>query len=508
MSAQWNRFLELMGEMVDLAHMTALAGWDQQVMMPSRGAEERGRQIATLERYIHKLLTGREFGDLLSALEEEVEAKGTPYESREASLIRKARREFDKAVRLPEQLVSEMAQAESLAFNAWVEAKSKADFRLFEPHLSRLVELQKAKAEALGYKDTPYDALLDNYEPGMTSKDLEELFSELRAELTPLVAQIARSRSTKEHLADNPLRQYYAEKGQMDLCRKILDILGFDGNKGRMDKSAHPFTTQIGRHDIRLTIRTRTNDLASAVFCTLHEGGHALYEQGLPDTFKRTFLGQGASLGVHESQSRLWENVIGRSRLFWQHFLPVAREIFPSQLAGVGIDRIYKAVNLVEPSLVRVDADEVTYNLHIIMRYEIERALLEGELAVADLPAVWWEKMEKYLGIKPANDAEGVLQDVHWAQGYFGYFPTYTLGSVFSVQLWQAACRKEADLAVRLEKGDFSVVREWLNKEVHAWGASLTMQELALKVTGKKLTIKPYIKYLKNKYSKLYDLAL
>lgn len=500
LSKKWEEFLGYLGELADLSGAVHVLGWDQQTYMPSSGVETRATQLATLERHIHQLFVREEMGNLLAHLEKEM--AGLPYDSFEASILRLTRREYDRATRVPARLVREMAHATAIAFDAWSKAKAISNFASFRPHLEHLQELQLEHATALGYDETPYDALLSIYEPDLTSKQVGELFAQLRDRLVPLVAAIQERLNMAD---DGPLRQYFPETGQWQLSQRVLDLMGFNTKQGRLDKAEHPFTTSFSPRDVRLTTNIRPNHLASSLFSTMHEAGHGLYEQGIPWKYHRTPLGTSVTLSVHESQSRLWENLVGRSRLFWQHFMPVVREVFPSQLSGMNVDRLYRAANRVEPSLIRVDADEVTYNLHIFIRFELEQDLIAGRLAVKDLPDAWNSKYESYLGVTPSDDARGVLQDVHWASGLFGYFPTYALGNVLSVQIWDTM-QQDGEISYQLKKGRFSAIKTWLNKNVYVYGAKFTTQELAKRVTGSPLVVEPYLRYIEGKFREIYAL--
>jgi carboxypeptidase Taq len=498
---KWRKLLTRLGEIADLASCESLLVWDQQTYMPTGGVETRAAQMATLHRLRHKMLVRANMGALLADLERGM--ADLPYDSFEASLLRVVRRHYNRAVRLPERLVAELGRSTTVAFEAWKQAKATGNFAVFRPHLERLTDLVLEQAEAYGYDQTPYDALFGLYEPDITTAQVTALFTLLRDRLVSLVAAI---RACGRQVDDDPLRQHFSEAGQWQLNIKALELIGFDMRCGRLDRSEHPFTTQLSSRDVRLTTHPKANHLGVGLFSTLHEAGHGLYEQGVPWEWRRTPLAEGASLSVHESQSRLWENMVGRSRLFWQYFLPVVREIFPAQMAGVNVDRIYRAVNRVEPSLIRVDADEVTYHLHIFVRFELEQALLSRKLTVKDLPDAWNSKYEEYLGLVPPNAAQGVLQDVHWASGLFGYFPTYTLGTLLSVQIWQTLLQAPG-MKEQLTRGRFSAVKSWLNEHVHAHGAKFTTQELAKRVTGRELTLEPYLEYIESKYKELYQLS-
>jgi len=365
------------------------------------------------------------------------------------------------------------------------------------------VDLNIQMAEALGYKDRIYDALLDLFEPEIKTARVTRIFDELKAELVPLVRAIAEKKGAVD---DAVLYRDYDEGKQWAFGQEVLRQMGFDFERGRQDKSAHPFTTSFSINDVRLTTRVYRNQFKTALFGSIHEGGHALYEQALSPALERTPLGDGASLGVHESQSRLWENVVGRSRGFWAFYFPRLKELFPEQLNGMDLEAFYRAINKVEPSMIRVEADEVTYNLHIFLRFEIENDMLEGKVQLSDLPQAWNAKMEAYLGIVPANDAEGVLQDVHWSMGTLGYFPTYSLGTLLSVQLYNQALAETPKIPAQIERGEFALLRNWLQERIHVHGKKFTPAELVKRVTGSELSARPFVEYVKAKYGDIYGL--
>ncbi|MBE3576953.1 MAG: carboxypeptidase M32 [Limnochordales bacterium] len=498
---------EIVAEVVDLERAGAVLRWDQETYMPTGGSESRAQVLGTLARLAHARFVSDAVGELLAKLKPALEELDP--ESYEASLIRVTAREYEKLRKLPARLVEEQARVASVAQVVWAEAREKQDFGLFQPHLERLFALAREIADHLGYPNERYDALLDLYEPGMRTAEVEHLFTALKERLLPLVGAIGEaSRAGKGAVDDTFLRQPYDEAGQWELTLRALRAMGYDFSRGRQDKSAHPFTIHFSPDDVRITTRIIPDDPLSALFSSIHEGGHALYEQGIPRALSRTHLGEGASLGVHESQSRLWENVVGRSREFWQFFLPVAREVFPAQLAGVTVEQIYRAVNRVKPSFIRTEADEVTYNLHIFLRFELERAVLNGQLEVGELPAAWDDKMESYLGIRPPDLARGVLQDIHWSMGSIGYFPTYTLGNVLSVQFYRQAVQEEPEIPQAIARGELMMLKEWLRRRIHVHGAKFEPQELVRKVTGRPLDPQPYLEYIEGKYSDLYGLKM
>ncbi|MBE3589507.1 MAG: carboxypeptidase M32 [Firmicutes bacterium] len=500
----YTRLLEHLGEIDDLQRAAAVLSWDRQTNMPPRGSATRSRQAATLGRIAHERFTSEETGRLLAAVEEW--AAGLPYDSDEASLVRVTKRRYALQSSLSPKLVETLSIAGAQGFDAWLEARATRSFRPFRDAFARLVELRKEEADALAEAcgaACRYDALLQRHEPGMTVAQLDRLFGRLKEVLVPLVRRIA---ERQELVSDAILHQRYDESRQWELTLEALRLIGFDFTSGRQDRSVHPFTTGFGPGDTRLTTRIFADHLGGGLFASLHEGGHGLYDQGVPARFARTPLYGGTSGGVHESQSRLWENVVGRSREFWSFFLPKARALFPEQLRGVTVEVMYRAVNRSTPSLIRVDADEVTYNLHIMVRYELERDLLDGDLPVDDLPEAWNRKMEAYLGVTPPDDLHGLLQDIHWSRGGFAGFPGYTLGNVISLQLYERACQDRPDIPESIRRGDTSPLLEWMRTHVHAHGAKFTPEELLQRATGRGLDPEPYLNYITRKFSELYEL--
>jgi carboxypeptidase Taq len=413
------------------------------------------------------------------------------------------KRQADKKVKLPRTLVEELTRTAVLAQQAWDEARARSDFSLFRPLLEKTFALKRQQAEALGYPQSPYDALLDDYEPGALTADVASVLAELREQLVPLAAAIQQGgRRPKTSI----LTRHFPIAAQEALGRAAAGAIGFDFDRGRLDVTAHPFCTTLGPHDCRITTRYDDHALGTAFFGILHEAGHGLYEQGLPAEAFGLPLGEAVSLGIHESQSRLWENLVGRSRGFWRHFFGQARRRFPGTLDDVAADEFYYAVNDVRPSLVRIEADEATYNLHILIRFELEQALLQGELAAADAPAAWNEKYQHYLGIRPATDVEGLLQDVHWSAGLIGYFPTYTLGNLYAAQFFAAADSQLGGLAELFARGDFHPLRDWLHQKIHRHGQRFTAAELVRHVTGSALEAQPLVAHLRAKFGPLYGI--
>jgi carboxypeptidase Taq len=485
-------------EISDLNAAAALLSWDQQTFMPPGGAAARSEQLATLERLSHEKLISDEMGELLAAAAHETFR--SPYDSLEASLVRVTSRDYEKARRIPSELVAELARTTSQALEVWVQARTESNYARFQPLLERIFQLNRDIAQCLGFKDQIYDALIDQYEPGMTVAKLAAIFLELRENLVPLVKRF----STRSHPDQiSLLKQSFSAHSQGEFGMMILGHFGFDTHHGRQDKSVHPFTTSFSIHDVRITTRIDEHFLPSALFGTLHEGGHALYEQGIDPKLERTPLAGGASLGIHESQSRLWENLVGRSRSFWKYFYPRLQETFPQALGQSSLDDFYRQINQVEPSLIRVEADEVTYNLHILLRFELEIDLLENRLDFADLPAAWNQKMKEYLGITPPDDAAGLLQDVHWSSGLIGYFPTYTLGNLVAAQLFQKAGEQIPNLALQIEKGNFAELLGWLRQIIHRHGRKFMPEELVQRALGEGIQAEPFLEYLRGKYAKV-----
>lgn len=500
MEAQLKQLKELLGEVADLRAASNVLGWDQQVNMPEGAAEDRGEQIATLENILHKKATSDEIGTLLDDLEKSKHQLDP--DSDDARLIKVTKREYDKQTKVPPEYVMEFARVSTVAQSVWEKAKASADFEKFRPHLEKLVELRRQYAEFFKPWDHVYDPLLDDFEPGMKTAEVKAIFNKLRPKQVELIRKI----SEKEQADKSFLTLKYPEKKQWDFGVEVISKFGYDWDHGRQDKSTHPFTTSFGLNDVRITTRFKDDYLPTAMFGTMHECGHALYELGVDKKLNRTPLADGASMAVHESQSRMWENLIGRSKPFWKYFYPRLKEIFPSQLGNIDQEIFYRGINAVESSLIRVEADEATYNLHIMLRLEIEIALMEGSLEVKDAPGVWNEKFKEYLGITPPDDAQGVLQDIHWSFGGFGYFPTYALGNLVSVQIWEKMKEDIPDIDSQVEKAKFDEILGWLRKNVHVHGAKFEPQELVQKVTGSKISPEPYIKYLESKFGEIYDI--
>jgi carboxypeptidase Taq len=496
-----NALVELkahLGEVADLSAAGAVLEWDQRTYMPSGGANARAQALATLAGLAHEKMISQRTGDLLDSAAGETSA--TDPDSDDARLVRVTRREYERQRRVPTAWVGEFTRVSSTATGVWEKAKPSSDFALFRPHLERIVAMRREYVEFFAPYDSIYDPLLDGFEPGMKTAEVAAVFSVLRPALVDLVQKIAERAGAVD---DRCLQGDFDEASQCDFGVQVLKRLGYDFDRGRQDRSAHPFTTSFSPDDVRITTRFHRDLIASALMSTVHEGGHALYYQGIDPALARTPLAGGASHGMHESQSRMWENLIGRSRPFWKVFYPQFQRTF-GEFAKVPLETFYRALNKVTPSLIRVEADEVTYNLHILLRFELELALLQGDLAVKDLPGVWNQKMKDYLGILPPDDAHGVLQDVHWSDGSMGYFPTYSLGNVISVQLFNAALAQSRSLANDLDRGEYGSLLGWLRENVHRHGAKFESPELLQRITGEALTPQPYIQYLKTKFGEIY----
>ena len=500
MSEKLEQLKQRLGEVDDLGRAASVLSWDQQVNMPPGGNEGRGQQLATLSKLVQEKFTSDEVGRLLEDLKQEFE--GTDPDSDEAALIRVTARNYEKAKRVTPEFIREQAVVSSQAFQGWMEARSKADFSIFQPHLEKVVDLVQQYIAFFPPGDHPYDTLLDNYEPGMKTEEVKAIFDSLRPKQVKLIKAIAASKQVKDAF----LFKKYNEKKLIDFGVDVISRFGYDWNRGRQDRAPHPFETTFNVNDVRITTRYEEDNPLATLFSTMHEAGHAMYEQGVNPAYERTPLSGGTSLAVHESQSRMWENLVGRSLPFWEHFYPMLKKTFPAQLDGVSLKSFYKAINKVEPSLIRVNADEATYNLHIMLRLELEIGMVEGTIAVKDLPEIWNTKMKEYLGIVPPDDAKGVLQDIHWSGGAIGYFSTYALGNLVSAQLWEKIRKDIRDLDDQICKGNFSELLAWLRSNIHRHGHKYDPQDLVQHVTGSRITPEPYIRYLTKKYSEIYGL--
>ena len=482
-----------LAEVSDLSRAAGVLGWDQRVTMPPDGTEARAEQLSTLGRIAHERFTDDEVGRLLDRAEPLVESQ--PYDSDDRSLVRVTRRDWEKARRVPTELRAEMTLQAARGHHAWVEARRTSDFASFLPYLRTNVELKRRYIECFEWSDSPYTPLLDDYEPGMLTTEVQEVFAVLRPALTELVA-------AAPEVDASFLHGDFAPEAQRAFAERVLRTMGFDDDAWRLDPTAHPFCTSFSNRDVRLTTRYRPDDLES-VWSTMHEAGHGLYAHGIADALLRSPLHGAPSLGINESQSRTWENLVGRSRPFWEHWYGPLQEHFPT-LRGVELDTFVRAINRAEPGLIRVDADETTYSLHIILRFELEQELVAGTVALEDLPEIWNARMKEFLGVDVPDDAHGVLQDVHWSGGGIGYFPTYALGNVISLQLWDVVRGALPDLDDQLAAGDLLPLSDWLRDNLYALGRKLTPKQTIERLTGSpEIDPGPYLAYLGDKVAAL-----
>jgi carboxypeptidase Taq len=503
MTSAMGQLREWLAEITDLSNVTQLAEWDQQTMMPARGAAGRAEALATLRRVSHEKFispeTGRRLERAAAAL------NGDDPAGDEASLVRVTTRRWEKARRVPIDLAAARAKAASLGQEAWREARAHSDFAAFTPYLERNLELAREYVGRFDEFDRPYDVLLDDYEPGMRTAMVDSLFGPLKSELMPLIATLVQN---SDRVDASCLHGEFPVERQRQLVDEAVRLMGYDPAAWRIDTAVHPFATSFGAHDVRITTRWEEDYFPAALFAAMHECGHGLYEAGIASSLQRTPLGHAESLGLHESQSRLWENMVGRGRPFCSVLAPLVARAFGGGLAGLEPETLYRAVNRVQPSFIRVEADEATYGLHIILRFELEQQLIEGQLSVRELPDAWNATFKSYLGLDVPDDARGVLQDVHWSTGSFGYFPTYALGNLIAGQLWHQAHLDLPDLDERLAEGDLRRLREWLRERVHRHGAKFEMPELLQRVVGSSIAVEPFLAYLRAKLSDAYGLTL
>ncbi|WP_373532762.1 carboxypeptidase M32 [Vampirovibrio sp.] len=494
-------FQALVNEIHDIQGTQALLGWDLETYMPEKGGAFRAKQMATLAKISHNLMTSPEMEDHLRHLRQPGVLE--KLDTMSQALVREVGRVFDKSKKTPIELLQEMVETTTEAHKIWVEARSNKNFKQFEPVLRKIISLNQRMAEAQGYEESPYDALLDEYEPGLTVKQLDPVFAKLKADIVPLLQAIQQSGHTPETGFIN--EGFFPVEKQLQFSQMVLREMGFDFEAGRLDLAPHPFSSGSSTMDVRLTTRVDERDVFSALSSSMHEGGHGMYEQGVNPALNRTPLAEGTSLGIHESQSRLWENQVGRSRAFWSHYLPKLQATFP-ELGSVSLEKFYSGINRVRPSFIRVESDEVTYNLHIMVRYEIEKALIEGTMKVNEVPEAWAAKMQDYLGITPAHDAEGALQDIHWSHGSFGYFPTYTLGNLYSAQFFHTAKQQNPALESQISQGNLLALKTWLNQEIHAVGKMESAATIVQRVTGEPLNASYFVDYLWQKYGEIFNI--
>ncbi|HOV37158.1 MAG TPA: carboxypeptidase M32 [Spirochaetales bacterium] len=488
-------------EIVLLKHVSALLGWDQETYLPGKGIEERAEQISAVETLIHEKIISPKTQDILEAAfnAEEMEQTSDPFI--QAAFLREWKRTHERAVKIPSRLVSRFAHATSIGQARWAKAREESSYSLFKPFLKEILVLSREIASALGYKDSPYDPLLDGYEPGMRGKEIAAVFDQLQKELLPLLKELLKLPKPKTDFLYLPM----SKEDQERFGKRILEAMGFPWDRGRLDISAHPFTTTLGSDDVRITTRYNPNYFPTSLFGIIHEGGHALYELGFSSFIRGTILADGISMGIHESQSRFWENCIGRSVPFWKYWYPILQKEYISALESVPLKDFLQAVNRVEASPIRIEADEVTYPLHILLRFRLEKALIENSLDLEDLPDAWNDGMEELLGIKPRNDSEGVLQDIHWSMGNFGYFPTYALGTLYAAQFYAALLREKPGVVQEIERGDYRSLLSWLQEGIHTHGRVYLADELCRRITGSSLDPGWFIQYVRDKYQVLFN---
>jgi len=495
---------ELKKRLVEITNLSSILGlleWDQNVYLPAKASEARARQVAELSSLIHSKFVALDDDGLLTGLK--VQLAKNKLKGGDAVVVAETWRDFERAKKLPDAFVREMAEVSSRSETNWVEARKKNDFALFLPWLEKIVKLKRQEAKYIGYDKSPYDALIDAFEPGMTADEASKILNDLKDFLVPFVAKIKKAKQKID--AKRLIGNFPIEK-QMAFNEQVVSKIGFDLEAGRIDKTVHPFEMSMHPTDVRITTRYRENDALYSVGSIIHEAGHGLYDQGMNPEYFGTPLSEMISHGIHESQSRLWENIIGKSESFWKYFYPKLQKEFPKPFKTVSLADFVRIINKVSPSLIRTEADEVTYNLHIIMRFEIEKEMIEGSIDLKDLPKIWQAKMQEYFGIKVPNNSMGVLQDVHWGAGLIGYFPTYTFGNLYSAQFYSAIKRDIPNIDKQIASGKFGEIREWLRKNIHTHGKTYKAGELVKKVTGEDLNSKYFVDYLREKYSKLYPL--
>ena len=493
----YNDYKNHLQKIADIGFASAVLSWDQETYMPPKGADFRARQLSTLAGVSHKMYTEVEFGKILDSLK-----NNNSLTEKEAKNISLTVEDYEKQKKYSTEFVEKMSRAVSECFQAWQTAKEKNDFSIYAPHLEKLVDLKRQECELLGYKDHPYNALLDQYEKGITTAEVEQLFEEVKKELVPFVKKIAAA----QQVDDSFFYKHYDKNKQWELGIELLKQMGYDFDAGRQDISSHPFTIHFNAQDVRVTTRINENDLSEMIWSCIHEGGHGLYEQGLPTEQYGLPLGETISLGIHESQSRLWENNVGRSLNYWKKNFGLVQKYFPEQLKGISAEDFYKGMNKVTPSLIRTSADELTYHFHVLIRFEIEKALIEGKVNVQDLPELWNSKYKDYLGITVPSNSKGVLQDIHWSHGSFGYFPTYSIGSFYAAQFFARAQKEIKELDNQITEGQLLPLLNWLRDKIHQHGKMYTASELCEKITGEKLNFKYFMDYAKIKYSIIYKL--
>jgi len=493
----YQTYKERMQQVADVKHAAAVLQWDQETYLPPKGAANRGRQLASLSEIAHKLFTEEKLGEILNELSARNDLAADEKRNVELTL-----EDYNRNKKYSSEFVRKLTEQINRSFHSWIEARRKNSFAFFENDLSQLIELKKQEADLLGYEKHPYNALVDEFEKGCTVDFLDHVFSGLLPQLKDLFDKVKQ----KPQVDASFLQQEFPKQQQWEWGMWLIKQMHFDFDAGRQDISEHPFTTSFGNTDVRVTTRINEQDFSSMTWSCIHELGHALYEQGLPQDQYGLPLGEAASLGIHESQSRLWENNVGRSLAFWEYFFPVVQQKFPAQLSNISVVEFYRSINKTESSLIRTEADELTYHFHVIIRYELEKKLIEGSIQSSDIPAFWNEQYEKYLGVKSTDDLKGCLQDVHWSHGSFGYFPTYTLGSLYAAQFFQVIRQSVPNLDDKLKQGNSNEILDWLRKNVHIHGRKYTSKQLCERITGKSLDSSALVNYLFDKYRLIYNL--
>ncbi|MFK8102709.1 MAG: carboxypeptidase M32 [Saprospiraceae bacterium] len=497
MSAPYNNYVKHLQKLADVENAINVLAWDKEINLPTNGAHFRAQQIATLSGIAHEIQTAPSFENNLTSLLADVDQ----LQPAQAKNVQLSKRQLDRSNKLDKDFVVRRSQVSSKAYHAWLDARKANDFSLYYEPLAALVELKKEEAQRLGYEGHPYDALMEEYEPGATTKDIDQLFAEVKTQLSDFAKKIR----NLNPVDDQFLQQHFPKDQQWEWGLALLKNMGYDFSSGRQDLSPHPFTTNFSPQDVRVTTRVDENNLSNMAWSCIHEGGHALYEQGLPVENYGLPLGKYISLGIHESQSRLWENNVGRSFAYWQaHYSDLQRR-FPDQLGKISVETFYRGINRVQAGRIRTESDEIHYHFHIMIRYEIEKALIEGSLQTKDLKAIWKEQYQRYLNVTVTDDNQGILQDIHWAIGSFGYFPTYSLGSIYAAQFFQQATKDIPNLNAQIQKGENQQLLQWLRENIHQHGRRYNAQELCIKLTGEKLNFKYFMAYAEDKYKGIYE---
>jgi carboxypeptidase Taq len=493
----YEQYKDITQKAADLQYAAAVLGWDQEVYMPPKGFSYRGRQLATLATRAHEWLTSDKYGDLLHQL-----SSKDDLTDEQKNNVRLSLEDYEKNKKLPSSFVDELTRQTSASYNAWIQARRENKYSVYEPELAKMVALKKQQADLYGYEKDPYDALLDDHEKGATVAMLDPVFEKVKQDLPPLLNKI----TSQPQVNSKFFHQHFPKQQQWDFSISVLKQMGYDFEAGRQDYAEHPFTTSFAPTDVRVTTRVDEENFLYMLWSSIHEGGHALYEQGLPEDQYGMPLGSAASLGIHESQSRLWENCIGRGNAFWQFFYPRLQQVFSSQLGGIGLDEFYRGINMVQPSLIRTEADELTYHFHVLIRYEIEKELINGRAGTKGLAEYWNDMYKKYLGVSSPDDKKGVLQDVHWSHGSFGYFATYSLGSFYAVQFLDSANKDISGLNEQVKNGELGNLLNWLRTYIHQYGRRYRSEELCKKATGKPLDIAFFMNYISQKYTEVYKI--